>query len=153
MSDYIAGQLHRLYREYYSGSLTLVDYRYQRGLLLDSLSPVALDPDGMVTMPREKIAELDLSPPLQKPAPEKPPKGFRWPYVVAACVPLLALVVYFATQQMGDPVPLEPTAVSPSTTDRLIEADPEVDEPVEPEVVTVPDVGQRLTEEFVARDD
>jgi hypothetical protein len=153
MNDYIAGQLHRLYREYYSGRLALVDYRYQRGLLLDSLSPDALDSDGMATMSREKIAELDLSPPLEKPAPEKPPKGFRWPYVIAACVPLLALVVYFGTQQMGDPVPFEPMAVSPSTTDSLIEADPEVDEPVEPEVVAAPDVGQRLTEEFVARDD
>ena len=153
MSDYIAGQLHRLYRDYYSDRLALVDYRYQRGLLLDSLAVDELGQDGMETMPRQKIAELEIvAPPVEKPVAKA--RGFRWQYVVAACIPLLAAVVYFATQQMGEPVPFEPLVDTPASVD----ADPgnELEAEILPapeDVVTVPDVGQRLAEEFVASDD
>jgi len=154
MSDYIAGQLHRLYRDYYANRLALVDYRYQRGLLLDSLSVDELGSDGLDTMPRQEVAELDIKPPVEDPAPKKP-KGFRWPYVVAACVPLLAVVVYFGMQNLGEPVPFEPVAKSPAASIIENEVLPAAQEPAaaEPEVVRIPDVGQALAEEFVARDD
>lgn len=152
MSDYIAGQLHRLYRDYYANRLALVDYRYQRGLLLDSLTVDDLGSDGMETKPRQEAAELDIKPFAEEPAPKKP-RGFHWPYVVAACVPLLAVVVYFAMHQLGDPVPFEPVAMSPATSIIDSEDPPEAAETFEPEVVRIPDVGQSLAEEFVVRDD
>ncbi len=153
MSEYIAGQLHRLYRDYYSDRLALVDYRYQRGLLLDSLAVNELGQDGMETLPRKKIAELDIVvPPVEKSVAK--PRGFRWQYVVAACIPLLAAVVYFAMQQMGEPVLFEPLVDTPASVDAEFESEPEAEKfPALEEVVIVPDVGQRLAEEFVARDD
>lgn len=153
MSEHIASELHRLYRDYYSGRLALVDYRYQRGMLLDSLAGDGLGQDGMATMPREKIAELDIVAP-QVEEPVAKPRGFRWQYVVAACIPLLAAVVYFATQQMGEPVPFEPLVDTPASVDAEIGSEPEAEKlPVLKDVVIVPDVGQSLAEEFVARDD
>jgi len=61
MSDYIAGELHRLCRDFYANRLAMEEYRYQRGLLLDSLLAGDLEADGMENMPREKVADLQLA--------------------------------------------------------------------------------------------
>jgi hypothetical protein len=153
MSDRIAGELHRLYRDYYASRLALADYRYQRGMLLDSLLDHGPDADEQHTMPREEAAELR---PVQKssaPVREPQSKGFRWPYVVAVCVPLLALVVFFVTRQLEQPLPSEPVAQS---TVAVVEETVEVSEPqkaLEPDIERAPDVGQILAEDFVRRDD
>ena len=153
MSERIAGELHRLYRDYYANRLALADYRYQRGLLLDSLSDNGLDADELHTMPREEVAELR---PVQKssaPAREPKSKGFRWPYVVAVCIPLFALVVFFVTRQLDQPLPSEPVTESPAA---VVEEPVELLEPQrapEQDISRAPDVGQILTEKFVERDD
>ena len=51
MSEHIARELHRLYRDYYADRLALADYRHRRALLLNSLSESDLESDAMETMP------------------------------------------------------------------------------------------------------
>lgn len=153
MSDYIAGELHRLYRDYYADRLALADYRYQRGLLLDSLSAGGLDADDMATKPRASLPELQPIKEDVTPVKETPPKSFRWMYVGAACIPLLALVVYFVTRQIDEPLSLPPVADSSASVDEVIEVTPEEEQATVAEEVLIPDVGQRLAEEFVSRDD
>ena len=80
MSEHIARELHRLYRDYYANRLALSDYRHQRGLLLNSLLPVDADAEAMQTLPREKIDKSQLTPPPPPPKPEaKTSAGMRWP--------------------------------------------------------------------------
>jgi hypothetical protein len=153
MSDYIAGELHRLYRDYYADRLALADYRYQRGLLLDSLSAGGLDADDMATLPRDSLAELQPTIVDATQVKEARPKSFRWLYVGAACIPLLALVVYFVTRQIDEPQLLEPVADSSASVDEVIEEAAEEQQARVVDEVVIPDVGQRLAEEFVARDD
>ena len=159
MSERVTGALHRLYRDYYAGRLALADYRHQRGLLLDSLLGNADDTDELQTMPRQQLPELKLEQSSSEPVrePKSKSKGFRWPYVVAACIPLLAVVVFLATKQLDEPMKteIEPEPVVENAA-VVVEEPVERAEPrqeQEPEIPRVPDVGQVLVEEFIARDD
>ena len=107
MSERVTGELHRLYRDYYAGRLALADYRHQRGLLLDSLLGVMPEADEMQTMPREQLPELKLEQSSSEPVREPKSKGFRWPYVVAACIPLLAVIVFVVTKELDEPMQTE----------------------------------------------
>lgn len=159
MSERITGELHRLYRDYYAGRLALADYRHQRGLLLDSLLGDTSETDEMQTMPREKIVELQPEPESSEPVSEPKRKGFRWPYVVAACIPLLAVVVFLVTKQLEEPLQTEVETEAEPVVENTIPVVEETVEQAEPppaprqEVTRAPDVGQVLAEEFVARDD
>ena len=161
MSERIAGELHRLYRDYYAARLALVDYRHQRGLLLDSLSDAGGDAgaeaDELHTMPRDEVAEFRPVQTSNAPVRKPTSKGFRWPTVVAVCVPLLALVVFFVTRQLDQSLPHEPVTqiAAPIVEEPVPQAEPQLEPQREPEPDTsrAPDVGQVLTEEFVARDD
>ena len=96
---------------------------------------------------------MQLTPEQAPPVPESKPWGFRWPYVVAVCIPLLALVVFFVTRQLDVAVPLEPLANDTADSGVVNERPQEVEPAPEPDVVIIPDVGQLLTQEFVAQDD
>lgn len=157
MSERVTGELHRLYRDYYAGRLALADYRHQRGLLLDSLLGGAPEADEMQTMPRQQLPELNLEQSTSEPVRAPKPRGFRWPYVVAACIPLLAVIVFLVTKELGEPLQteIEPDPAAGSAA-AVIEEPVERAEPqqaLEPEIPSIPDVGQVLVEQFIARDD
>jgi len=148
MSDRLAQELQRLYRAWYANSMSLADYRYQRGVLLDSLAIQDVDADDLITRPR-----------VEQPVPPPPvkPRRFRWAHVAAACVVLLAVVIYVVVGSIETPGPLEtepPAAIQPE----LIRTDPQTEVQVVPEtpveeIVVIPDAGQLLVEQFLANND
>lgn len=161
MSEELAIQLHRLYRDYYARRLEFADYRYRRGLLLDSLLDDVADfaPED-VTLPRH--AEFDAAATdavdASEPVEPRAAAGMRWYYVLAACVVVVIAVVFFVTRQIEEPSP-EPIAVLPPATipEAGAEAPQALGQQPEPgteeEAVRVPDVGEGLVEDFVARQD
>jgi hypothetical protein len=157
MSDTLARELQRLYRAWYANSMSLADYRHQRGLLLDSLLPRDAAADDMITRPRAEQPVLEPTAPPAEPVRPARQRGFRWPYVVAACVVLLAVVVYGVVGTLDAPEPLEterteslPEEITRTGSELTLPEVPQ--EPIE-EIVTPPDVGQRLVEQFLANDD
>ena len=157
MSAALGRELQRLYRAWYANLMSTTDYRYQRGLLLDSLLPQDEAVDALVTQPR---AERPVLEPVLPPAePAQPPKqrGFRWPYVAAACAVLLAGVVYVVVGMLDAPEPLELEPIEALPEDVTLSgpemALPETRQETIEEIVTPPDVGQRLVEKFVADGD
>ena len=153
MSEELAIQLHRLYRDYYARRLEFDDYRNRRALLLDSLREIsdAFSSDD-ITNPRQ-VKEAVAKPVVTKPVVIKKPRVFRWYYVLGACAVVIVAVVFTVTRQLDEPEIIPLTKEEPETEVevpplRAIEAEPE-----EVVVVHAPDVGQELIEEFVARQD
>ncbi len=161
----VTQELGRLYREYYANRLSHADYRYQRGLLLDSLMVTEPEPDELITVSRDQEA-TDVAPD-PPPEPEKPRRGVRWPAVAAICVVLLGGTIYVVMTQLDvpeapatSPVESEPVpaarapAAEPLAESQLesqLESQPE--SVTEPEIYIEPDVGQPLVEAFLERDD
>jgi formylglycine-generating enzyme required for sulfatase activity len=159
VSEELAIQLHRLYQDYYARRLEFDDYRYRRGLLLDSLvDDVAAFTSEDATLPRH--AEFDDAATdvvdAKEPVEPRSATGIRWYHVLAVCVLVVIAVVFFVTRQIEEPTP-EPVAVLPpapvpevdAEALQALEPEPEGDE----ETVRVPDVGEGLVEDFVARQD
>ena len=158
MSEALAQELHRLYKDYYARRLEFDDYRHRRALLLDSLSDAAGDDGGMdLTMPRRSdIEQLDpieaLSTEPTRPAKPDTQRNFRWYYVLAGCVLLIVAVVFTVTRKLDE----TETVASGQVPETQIEAPPLQSIETEAEDADVehtPDVGQDLIEEFVARQD
>ena len=84
---------------------------------------------------------------------ESKASDFRWPYVFAVCIPLLALVVFLVTRELDAPATFVPVVEDAAAVFDVLEETREPEKPVAPEVETIPDVGQVLADEFVARDD
>lgn len=151
MSDEIAAQLHRLYRDYYAMRLGFDDYRHRRGLLLDSLQEdhQGADTDG-ITKPREVLAQTEDDDRKAEPARRRSP-AFRWYYVLLACVVLIVAVVFGVTRQLGEETaaPATSAAIRPAVEPQA--PIPVQSEAARPGAVRPPDVGQELVEEFVAR--
>lgn len=152
MSDDLAIQLQRLYRDYYAGRLEFHDYRYRRGLLVDSLAPGILPEPADVTLPRENRSAQTTSGEGRSTAPARAASGwrFRWYYVLAACVIIVAAVAYFVTGKLEES---EPAAVASRSVParQAAPAEAAVDEVAEESLA--PTAGQRLVQEFLDRQD
>jgi len=153
MNEHLPNEIRRLYRDYYAGRLTFADYRYRRGLLLDSLT-IDIE-DEMVTQTRPAGQDAPVVPVMPEPQPpaQKPPRRiFTGANVLVACIAVIALVVFFVTRSIDEVVPA--SAPVTSTPDPrlapLLQTMPSV---VETEVVRSTDAGQELVEDFVERQD
>ena len=148
----IAQELARLYREYYANRLSLADYRYQRGLLLDSLVAAEFPPEieeEDITISRGELDPVETAPQPES-SPPKASRGMRWPMVAGVFVVLFGGTVYVVTTQLEQPGGVsEPIAVDDVPT----VAAPDV-EPLAPlQTYVEPDVGQTLVEAFLDDDD
>ena len=151
MSEELAVQLHRLYRDYYARRLEFDDYRHRRALLLDSLRETG-DESSVSDITKPRQVELAAPHPVAKPITGKERRVFRWYYVLAACVLVIIAVVLAMTRQLDD------TAIIPPINEPGIEIEaPPLQavesKPEEAAVARTPDVGQELIEEFIARQD
>ncbi len=147
----ITQELARLYREHYANRLSLADYRYQRGLLLDSLLPAASTPDVEdeedVTISRGEREAPEVEPEAEPPTPSR---GVRWPAVAGVLVVLFAGTVYVVTTQLESPDDIPtPTAADREPAESLDDVEPLG----APEIQVVPDVGQPLVEAFLEDND
>jgi formylglycine-generating enzyme required for sulfatase activity len=155
MSEALALELHRLYRDYYARRLEFDDYRYRRALLLDSLREAGTA-DGADDLTKPRQPEIAILDPIEelaaKPVATEETRNFRWYYVLAACVLVIVAVVFTVTRKLDDTA----TVASTEEPEAELEAPPlqaTESEPEEAEVDHAPDVGQVLIEEFVARQD
>jgi hypothetical protein len=150
MSEDLAIQLHRLYRDYYARRLDFQDYRYRRGILLDSLA-VAVEPEiADATLPRAATAEVATKPAPERPAQAKPGHKFRWYYVLAGCLVIVAGVVFFLGRELEEAVPETKAGRSPSIADAVAVEQPLA---VEEEVLRSPTAAQLLVEGFLDQAD
>ncbi|MDJ0908258.1 MAG: formylglycine-generating enzyme family protein [Woeseiaceae bacterium] len=147
----VTNELARLYREYYANRLSLADYRYQRGMLLDSLVAEEFPPDVEseedITISR---GEPETAAPEPAPEPPKESRGTRWPMVAAVIVVLFGGTVYVVTTQLDQSGDVPQPAASDSAP---AVAAPDVEPLTAPDIYVPPDVGQRLVETFLADDD
>ena len=158
MSDSIADRFNQFYRDFYAGRIEFGDYRYRRGLILDSLvDKPAPDEDELETLPRDAKEPGPPPPdePARKPAESKPGRPYGLPAVLAVSAILVIAVIYFVVQQISrqetDLSAMAPQVEEETVPDLAaqIQEEQEVDEsPAAP-----PEPGQVLVEEFVVRQD
>ncbi|MCJ7558632.1 MAG: formylglycine-generating enzyme family protein [Gammaproteobacteria bacterium] len=172
MTDQVATELGRLYRDYFAGRLQFDDYRHRRGLLLDSLSTTHVDGlDDLITQPiavesADILAQIDQSiqeagqPASQlasqlasQPAPakaDKPASSGRLLGLVAAVV-VLAVVVFVSLRFIN---PADESQGQGNAAVRgVITTAPPQAAAVQDNLTQSAGVGQLLVEEFLKKDD
>jgi hypothetical protein len=175
MSDSYADRFNKFYKDFYAGRIDFGDYRYRRGLILDSIvtkpEPSA---DDLETLPRDaKKSELQPElqpelvpppplPPLEAPIEEKPePAGKKTsigiPAVLAISVIVVVAVIYFVLKQISRPETdlsaLTPRTEAEAVPDLATQMEEEQDHEVTEATLSPPEPGQLLVESFVADPD
>jgi len=171
MSDQIATELGRLYRDYFAGRLQFDDYRHRRGLLLDSLSTTHVDGlDDLITQPMavesaDILAQIDqsiqeagkpasqpVSQPASQPAPakaDKPASSGRVLGLVAAVAVFAVLV--FVSLRLIQPADESQVRANSTVKGVITTAPPQAS--TQEALVQSPGAGQSLVEEFLKNDD
>ncbi len=163
MSDHIATELGRLYRDYFAGRLQFDDYRHRRGLLLDSLSTTQEDVlEDLVTQPNtvksaDILAQIDQSSQQasQPPARQAPAKADKSAFSgrllgLAAAVVVFAVVV-FVSLRLIQPADESQVQVNPAVRGVITTVPPQA--AAQEALVHSPGAEQLLVEEFLNNDD
>ena len=168
MTDQVATELGRLYRDYYAGRLQFDDYRHRRGLLLDSLSTTHIDVlDDLMTQPRavesaDILAQIDQSiqeanQPVSKPANPPAPATADKPAFSGRVLGLLAAVAVFAlvvfvSLRLIQPADESQAQVKPAVRGVITTAPPPL-ATTQDGLIQPSGVGQPLVEDFLENND